>query len=101
ARPRAVARRPDGTRRSAERCSYAGSNVCSTGTRHRPAVAALKQRVVVAQKTTCAVCRTQLTPLADAEPSTAVSRNQAELEHVRDAGSSLTAGVRPEPCRAH
>src|SRR5713226_3327699 len=46
------------------------------------------------QKATCAV-----TPLADSEPSTAFPRNQAELEHVRDLESSLTAGVRPEPCR--
>ncbi len=35
------------------------------------------------QKATCAVCRTLFKPLDEAEPSSASSRNQAELERVR------------------
>ena len=38
-----------------------------------------------------------MTPVADAEPSTAFSDNQAELEQMRDAVTSLTAGVRRRP----
>jgi hypothetical protein len=34
------------------------------------------------QKATCAVCRTLLTSLADAEPSITFSRNHAEYEHI-------------------
>src|SRR5438128_448822 len=50
------------------------------------------------QKATRAVCGTLLTPVPDAAPSTASSRNHAELEHMRDV-SSLTAGFRLTPCR--
>jgi hypothetical protein len=51
------------------------------------------------QKATYAVGRTPLTPLADAEPEHSVFLQPAELEHVRDAESSLMAGVRPGPWR--
>ena len=51
------------------------------------------------QKTTGAVCRTRLTLVADGDPSTAFSRNQAELEHVPDAEAKGRRGVRPEPAR--
>ena len=38
-----------------------------------------------------------MTPVTDAEPSTAFSDIQAELEQMRDAVTSLTAGVRRRP----
>jgi len=41
-----------------------------------------------------------LTPVADAEPSTAFLGNRAELEQMRDAVTSLKAGVRLRPCQA-
>src|SRR6266566_6747926 len=96
-RARAAARRPGWPAPRSRTLFVRRREVRSTGTRHRPAVAALKQPVAFRKKATCAVLRTLLTPVADAEPSTASFRNQAELERMRDAVTSRTAGVRRRP----
>src|SRR5712691_2913537 len=41
--------------------------------------------------------RRYLTPVADAEPGTAFSRDQAEREQMRDTVTAPAAGVRPRP----